>query len=53
MEFSNQKNRQKTPGNAFSDALLLPRFQNFATGATKQKFVETALRTVLIALHAE
>jgi len=32
----------KTPGNAFSDALLLSRFQNFAADAAKKK---TALRT--------
>ena len=27
----------KTPGNAFSDALLLSRFQNFAADAAKKK----------------
>jgi len=28
------KNRPKTPENAFSDALLMSRFQNFAAGTT-------------------
>jgi hypothetical protein len=32
-ELSNQKYRQKNPGNALSDALLMSRFQNFAADA--------------------
>jgi len=43
----------KNPGNAFSDALLMSRFQNFAANAAKKRprcarFFETALHAVLI-----
>jgi len=38
-----QKSPPKNPGNAFSDALLISSFQNFAGGGAKRK---TALRTV-------
>ena len=40
----------KNAGNALSDALLMSRFQYFASGTTKKKkqFFETALRAVLI-----
>ena len=43
----------KNPGNAFSDALLISCFQNFAADAAEKKtrstqFFETALRTVFI-----
>jgi len=40
----------KKPGNALSDVLLLPRFQNFAADAAKKnhQFLETMLRAVLI-----
>jgi len=39
----------KNPGNAFSDALLTSRFQNFAADAAKKKTAfKTALRAVLI-----
>jgi len=52
-ELSNQKYRQKNPGNALSDALLMSCFQIFAPDAGKKKprcarFFETALRAVLI-----
>jgi len=36
MELNNQKHRQKIPGNALSDALLMSRFQNFAADAAKK-----------------
>ena len=39
----------KNPENALSDALLMSRFQKFATDATKKnRFFEPALRAVLI-----
>jgi len=49
-EFSNQSIRQKTTGNALSDAPLKSRFENFAAGAAKKTggFYETALRALLI-----
>jgi len=51
--FEQPKMSPKNPGNAFSDALLMSRFQNFAADAAKQKprsarFWKTALRAVLI-----
>ena len=47
------KKSPNNPGNTFSDALLMSRFQNFAADAAKKKprsarFFDTALRAVLI-----
>ena len=36
-KFSNKKKSPQTPGNAFSEALLKSRFQNFAAGAALKK----------------
>ena len=52
-EFGNKKKSPQNPGNTFSDALLVSRYQDFVTGAAKTKtticaFFDTALRAVLI-----
>jgi len=44
------KKSPKTPGNAFSDSLLMSGFQDFAADAAQKRtiFLKTALRAVLI-----
>ena len=50
LELSNQKNRQKKPGNALSDVLLMSRFQKIAADAAlkTKPSLKTALRAVLM-----